>query len=946
MKETDPDFGPSSSSYPQSCSSSSFLPSMPRVAHDSSVLRKVTNIGDPGSPSHRYRRSGLENDDGSSRGFQMASLQVISSLSTPISRRRSHRLPADERGEGNEEAQTVIRDEQNVSPYGNLPGWDQNPYVPWSLLVENSSRIEHAKHETYARVKAFRDLGLRRRQEEAGHFQETTGEDQERLREEREAFMQEVRQRRALELEAKMQQKKERLEKELARKEMDAARRKCKMEMQAKRRQEAGTIGQYVVLDSSLVTCRAGLEIFQVIPGFELCRMTMKNLPFDVKREDIRAIFSQKGISPVDYCVLDSKEVDGKTETGVLVNVEQRNTVLRTLDGVALCGRVISLHLNDSPSWTMGSMTKEPMLLTVSWKLPVQTLIAIYNTPAEAVQQARWLDGKTWKGQQISACWEQGHSRASSLGQVTDFRTVKLSGCRLGAERDPEFVQFVGTPSRFIIPDPTATTWHHTVIADVRKHLTKYAGAQTQSLEISTTGTGECLIRVEFEDWEGLKAAHASIDERSIGGGPILTATRPGHIQYSIKIPVQQYEAQKKLWDVLSKSDPITNAYVRAQTEDSHTVEIRLFGADPKTMGILKVRVENLVAGEQLGPEYWHSTFASENRSKNFFDYLRLATGTYAKGDAKALTLRIYGEPRVIEKAQVLIRSYVGRMAGIETRTTLDRDSVGFFVREGLGRLKELLGEDNVRFNLDSEVCTVTIKGGEEAKHHLRRLIGESKSQMQFEDELPGIVGRTCPICYDDVSNPEQLGCGHTYCSGCLKHFLHSATDTDKFPLVCMGEDGRCNAPISIPFLHRFLPPQVFQQLIEAAFRSYLQKLPQELKYCPTPDCKQIYRVRQDVNAMQCPSCMSTICPRCNEEGHEGMTCEERRIYKDPAEQERLNAELAAGRGYKRYVAFICAGSAWASLRMASTVTHALQLEIEGRSCWCGIDSSRLKVWS
>ncbi|KAJ3513769.1 hypothetical protein NLJ89_g2762 [Agrocybe chaxingu] len=870
---------------------------MPKVTHDSTVTRKVTNIGDPGSSSHRHRRSGFEDDVGSSPRFQLASLQVISSLSTPISRRRTPRVPTDESDERREESAT--HGEQNPSPYANLSGGDPDPYLPWALLAGNSSRIERAKQETYARVQAFRELGLRRRREEAGHFEETTGEDQERLREQREAFMQEVRQRRSLELEAKMQQKKERLDKERARKEMDDARRRCKMEMQVKRKQEAATIGQYVVLDSSLVTCRAGLAIFQVIPGFELCRMTMKNLPLDVKRDDIRAIFSQKGISPVDYCVLDSKEVDGKMETGVLVNVVQRSTVRRTLDGAVLCGRVISLHLNDSPSWTMGSMKKEPTILAVFWTLPVQTLIATYDTPAEAVRQARWLNGKTWKGHQISACWEQGHSKASSLGHAMDFRTVELSGCRLGAESDPEFVQFVGAPSRFIIPDPTATTWHHTAIADVRKHLTKCIGAQMQTLEVSITETGESLVRVEFKDWEGLKAAHASMDGRSIGGGPTLTATRPGHIQYSIKIPAQQYAAQKKLWDVLSKPDPITKAYVRVQIENSSTVEIRLFGADPKTMGIFKVKVENLAAGEQLGPEYWYSAFASEDRSKDFLDYIRLATGAYAKGDVKALALRIYGEPRAIEKAQVLIKSYVGRMAGIQTRTTLDRDSVGFFVREGLGRLKELLGEDNVGFNLDAEVCTITTKG-EEAKHHLRRLIDESKSQMQFEDQLPGAVGRTCPICYDDVLNPEQLGCGHTYCSGCLKHFLHSAVDADRFPLVCMGEDGKCSVPISIPFLHRFLPLQVFQQLIEAAFRSYLQRHAQELKYCPTPDCKQIYRVRQEVDAMHCPSCLSTVCPRCSEEGHEGMTCEERRIYKDPAEQERLNVELAAGRGYKR----------------------------------------------
>ncbi|KAF8880215.1 hypothetical protein CPB84DRAFT_1792695 [Gymnopilus junonius] len=88
--------------------------------------------------------------------------------------------------------------------------------------------------------------------------------------------------------------------------------------------------------------------------------------------------------------------------------------------------------------------------------------------------------------------------------------------------------------------------------------------------------------------------------------------------------------------------------------------------------------------------------------------------------------------------------------------------------------------------------------------------------------------------------------------------------DGKTFPLVCAGNDA------------------TFHALVDSAFSVYIEQHGQEFKYCTTPDCKQIYRRRNDQRALQCPSCFSTICSACDEEAHEGMTCEERRIHKNP----------------------------------------------------------------
>ena len=244
-------------------------------------------------------------------------------------------------------------------------------------------------------------------------------------------------------------------------------------------------------------------------------------------------------------------------------------------------------------------------------------------------------------------------------------------------------------------------------------------------------------------------------------------------------------------------------------------------------------------------------------------------------------------------EATVLVITDHGReiAAGLEDAEFRDH--------QGLGRLRELLGgEENVVLSFVSGQWEITIKGGEEERHHLKRLIKESQVAQTMEQIHPEKDEKvTCPICYDEVSHPEQLGCGHIYCSACLRHFLASAPETKTFPLVCLGDETACKMPISLPFIQRFMTPQAFQALVEAAFRSYLDQHSQELKYCTTPDCQQIYRHSPETHILQCPSCFSSICSACDDEAHEGLTCKERRDQKNSSEQDRLFNEWVDAHG-------------------------------------------------
>ena len=737
------------------------------------------------------------------------------------------------------------------------------------------------------------DLAERETRDQAKRIAEVARIEAE-LREDEERIQRQERARRA---EAERKKEAERLARE---KEAEEAVKRRQAQIQTQRAKEAAFVEQYVVLDSSLVTCRAGLDIWHVVTGFDLCKVTIKNLPRDTQRAEIAGIFLHHGIPQTEFFISQLKF----DEAVVLANAEHSQAIAYGLEGTLLRNEILKFSVSASGNGMDAAKHNSPFV-HIYWRAPSEALTATYGTMAEARDKVQKLDMAIWRDRKISAVMNDPPRDARGVQKYV-APSVRITGLPSGVQSmDADLIEFTGTrnlrmwkPIIFDLPRSFQI---------IRELLATYPGVRINTYEILDSGehvSGEAKVKVLFDEWEDAKNAYAAIrNMRSpANSAQFRSWFPPSPLQYSMQIPRAQYEAQKKQWDALSEKKPGSDTHVQPKIgERGDVVFLRVLGHDKKAAGPLKVRVENMVAGDKLDATYWHSSFGSPS-GRGFFDRIYKEKKVFVRNDFKTRSLKVYGEPHPIQEVCEMIKSEVERLSKSETTRILDQRSIGFFVREGLGKLTELLGEGNVALNLASRPCKITIKGGEEAIHHLQRLIDESRDTNSLGALLPGSAEReVCPICTDDVSNPEQLGCGHTYCAGCLKHVLMSAAETKNFPLVCMASDATCDVPISIPFIQRFLPGPIFESLVEAAFLFYLDQHPQELKYCTTPDCKQIYRRRTDPTSLQCPSCFLSICAACGEDGHEGMTCQQHRFHKNPdAEHERLNGQLASAHGYKK----------------------------------------------
>ena len=699
----------------------------------------------------------------------------------------------------------------------------------------------------------------------------------------------EARENHVLALEEANKEYKRRLAEEAAAVEAsEMAARECQRQLQDLRKEEAEITEQYKVLgESSLITCRAGIDIQNVVTGFDISRIIVKNLPRDTKHKEISDILVHYGMKTSDFFVHEVRFRPNCREATVLVITDHGREIAVGLEDIEFRDHTLTFEVSESPNGSaMGSSPRN--VLSICWRVPHTTIIATYKNMAEAERKAKALNGKICKGQHIRA--EKNKLRTPS---------IKLTGFPLGTSEDQVIRTFAGTTNIKSMSSNSCTLEES--FAMLFDHLRAFSNVETNFHNlISEPVNGKVRVKAYFDSWEDAKTAHDSLNGKQLDmNSPMFHTSLPSALRFKTIVALQQYEAQKRKWDSLSENMTGSDAHVQINVvEDRKTVLICVLGQDKKAVGSLKVRVEGMVAGERLDTHFWHPSFLTPD-GKAFFDHIYKDKKVYVRSDLKFRALRIYGESNALEEARQMIKEEINRLARLETTVALDQKSIGFFMRQGLGRLRELLGgEENVVLSFVPGQWEITIKGGEEERHHLKRLIKESQVAQTMEQIHPEKDEKvTCPICYDEVSHPEQLGCGHIYCSACLRHFLASAPETKTFPLVCLGDETACKMPISLPFIQRFMTPQAFQALVEAAFRSYLDQHSQELKYCTTPDCQQIYRHSPETHILQCPSCFSSICSACDDEAHEGLTCQERRDQKNSSEQDRLFNEWVDAHG-------------------------------------------------
>ena len=320
---------------------------------------------------------------------------------------------------------------------------------------------------------------------------------------------------------------------------------------------------------------------------------------------------------------------------------------------------------------------------------------------------------------------------------------------------------------------------------------------------------------------------------------------------------------------------------------------LKLCGGDIKVLGRLKAEVEKVLNGEAVlkdGKTAWADFFRRSEGHAFLQDLERAYTGVSIETDPTRRKIRLFGvaEKRLNVRGKILEKIEQLRMQK-SCFIPLEGRLLAAFVNGELAALREKLGSEHII--LDFGGHALRLRGDEKVFDVAKDAVEVVRKKYKIHRKTNAVE---CPVCFDEVSSPIKMACGHSWCRRCFHNYLIAANEQKFFPLTCLGNEGKCAERISLYAAKEVLSAADFDATVSAAFDTYVQTHPNELHYCPTPDCPQVYRPAPEGIFLQCPSCLVRICPACNADAHDGLTCQESK------EGDDLFREWAGRRDVKR----------------------------------------------
>ena len=522
----------------------------------------------------------------------------------------------------------------------------------------------------------------------------------------------------------------------------------------------------------------------------------------------------------------------------------------------------------------------------LSWPAPQVSVWAHYTNISLAREQAKKLNGKTYDGQKLRVSFQAskpGSGREYSRNHFaagSGIFSIEIHGLSLAGSTDME--RFTDNLKRFTNSSSITCEepGYNKVSEEIRCLLDGLHPLESFDMLQADNTAHKVTALAEFSSSD---AAMDAIKRFHDTPQAVLcfARLRVEHIyvfkctisfrKYSIIKPELVKLQMAHMAVQLDCYDPDT----KGVSMDS--ARIRIHGINPREVERLKVDVDRLIRGERWlidGEIVWDEFFETEEGEQFLTELNSKDSAFFVERDLRRKTLYVWGNRESRELAKRPIIQQMEAVKASRHILPLGKDMLRGLLTGGLEMLEAEIGLNNIL--LDVIGLTLTLRGCEDDVRKAHRIIaGLSPTTFRTSN-----LQDSCPICLCDCLNQVKLPCGHAYCSLCLQYLLRSHGSSSAVTCVSAKQINGlvtrpCGGDIPYHIIHELLSPSEEDTLLEASFFLHIYACPERFRYCPTMDCKTIYRVQGRGMVWQCQNCLTRICPACHVDYHEGVTCAE-----------------------------------------------------------------------
>jgi hypothetical protein len=268
--------------------------------------------------------------------------------------------------------------------------------------------------------------------------------------------------------------------------------------------------------------------------------------------------------------------------------------------------------------------------------------------------------------------------------------------------------------------------------------------------------------------------------------------------------------------------------------------------------------------------------------------------------DRRKRQLRVFGSDEGCRRACKALEGLIQEEDVSDSHAIeLNSNEFQWACRGGFKALASSLGDNKATFDIVSTPKRILISG---SKADYTTALAIISSRQTASATTPSDAQTDCSVCWTEADELVRTSCDHVYCQDCFSDMCHAeSSSTTEFRISCVGGQGQCKHIFALSELQDLLSSTAFESLLSASFASYIRRHPSSLRYCPTPDCGQIYRAISSPSSTSgsppiftCPKCLIPTCTSCHTP-HPNQTCADHREFGSGGREELAKIKKQLG---------------------------------------------------